>query len=245
MSEVPSHTTSLIIPAYNEADRLSPFLATIVDFVKREPDQIQEIIIVDDGSTDKTLAVAESWRGKLGGLKILRHPENRGKGAAIQTGVRAARGSLIVFIDADGATPIDELPKLSAALHHADMAVGNRWMPGAQTARTSAVRKFSGLIYRSYMRLFGLGAVDTMCGFKGYRADIAQSLFNTLLAPRWLFDTEIAYRAHLRRHRVVNVPIHWTSKDGSKLSTLTLLRSAWQILPLVHAVRKFERNKSQ
>ena len=91
----------------------------------------------------------------------------------------------------------------------------------------------AGFSYRQYMRLFGLGQIDTMCGFKGYRKKAAQQLFSTLLEKRWLFDTEIAYKAVRHGYTIINFPIRWQSKDGSKLSTGTLIKSAWQIWPLI------------
>lgn len=216
---------SLIIPAYNEAKRLPAFLASI-----RGHKEIGEVIIVDDGSTDNTTDVAR-------GFKVLRHDKNRGKGAAVRTGVMAATGDIIVFMDADGATPITELPKMLAALQDADIAIGNRWMRGAKTDRHSALRKFSGFIYRKYMSFFGLGDIDTMCGFKGYHAKVAKNLFQDLQEERWLFDAEIAYKAVHRGYTIRNFPIQWTSKDGSKLDTITLLKTALQIWPLLKRVK--------
>ena len=146
-------------------------------------------------------------------------------------------------MDADGATGIDELPKMTAALASADIAIGNRWMQGAKTERHSLLRQFSGFMYRNYMTLFGLGDIDTMCGFKGYKASVAKDLYKDLIEKRWLFDTEIAYRAICRKYTVKNFPIFWESKDGSKLDTGTLIKSALQILPLIMKIRREEMHK--
>ncbi len=231
-------SVSLIIPAYNEEKRLGPFLLSIVRYVQRYPKELREILIVDDGSTDHTTDVVSRYQAKLSRLKLIRLPRNRGKGAAIKTGVEAARGDLIIFMDADGATPIGELPKMVAALRTAEIAIGNRWLPGAKTQRHSALRRLSGWVYRRYMMLFGLAAQDTMCGFKGYHALIAKELFRDLLEERWLFDTEIAYKARRRGYTTVNIPIRWTSQDGSKLSTFTLIKSALKIWPLIRKIKK-------
>jgi dolichyl-phosphate beta-glucosyltransferase len=224
---------SLVIPAYNEEKRLVPFLQSIARYVERHKQDIGEILVVDDGSTDQTAAVAKSLAGSLGSLRVIQHAQNQGKGAAVQTGVLAATGDYIVFMDADGATDIVELPKMLRALESAPIAVGNRWLPGAKTERHSALRQLAGWTYRRYMSLFGLGAVDTMCGFKGYHRDVAHHLFSQLQEKRWLFDTEIAYRAIKQGYAINNFPIRWESKDGSKLPTSTLLKSAWQIWPLI------------
>lgn len=229
---------SLVIPAFNEAKRLPPFLQAIADYNRTHPADIFEIIVVDDGSTDNTAAIAESFKTNLPKLKIIRQTQNRGKGAAVRAGVLAAQGDAIAFMDADGATPITELPKIIMALTNSDIAVGNRWMPGAKTERHSLLRRFSGWVYRTYMSLFGLGAIDTMCGFKGYQAAVARDLFENLLEERWLFDTEIAYKAVQKNYRIKNFPITWTSKDGSKLDTKTLLKTALQIWPLIQKLKR-------
>lgn len=230
---------SLIIPAYNEEDRIKPFLSSISDYLKDNPEQISEIIVVDDGSKDKTIEIAKSLTNKLP-LRVLAHDINQGKGAAVQTGMKAAQSDTVVFIDADGATPITELNKMASALTKSDIAIGNRWLPGSITERHSPLRQLSGLVYRKYMSLFGLGKIDTMCGFKGYQKEVARNLFNDLIEKRWLFDTEIAYKAVKKNYSITNFPISWESKDGSKLDTITLIKSALQIWPLI---RKIDNSK--
>jgi len=233
----PASSLSLVIPAYNEAARLPAFLASIVAYHQSHPSLISEIILVDDGSTDDTADVARVFSPQLP-LKIIILPINQGKGAAVQAGVKQAGSEIIVFIDADGATDISELPKMVAALQSSDIAIGNRWLPGSHTQRHSLLRRLSGWAYRRYMSLFKLGQIDTMCGFKGYRRDVAVQLFANLMEPRWLFDTEIAYKAVRAGYKIINFPIHWESKDGSKLDTLTLFKSAWGIYPLISKINK-------
>jgi dolichyl-phosphate beta-glucosyltransferase len=228
--------TSLIIPAYNEDKRLGAFLDSISDYNKQHPNDIQEILVVDDGSQDKTFDVAIKFAGDLP-IRIIKHKHNKGKGAAVKTGVMSATADYIVFIDADGATPITELPKMLSALSEAQIGIGNRWLPGSQTERSSFLRKLSGYTYRQYMGLFGLGKIDTMCGFKGYHRDVAKSLFSHLLEQRWLFDTEIAYKAVDAKYTIKNFPIKWRSMDGSKLSTATLITSGLKIWPLIRRIK--------
>lgn len=228
---------SLIIPAYNEEKRLGLFLESIANYYASFSPPLGEIIVIDDGSTDNTIAVANKYIQRLP-LRVLKHDQNKGKGAAVQTGVMAATGDYIIFTDADGATPITELPKMTDALKEAQVAVGNRWLPGSQTERHSLLRKFSGFVYRKYMGLFGLGKIDTMCGFKGYHKDVARNLFSNLIEERWLFDAEIAYKAVQAGHTIKNFPITWQSKDGSKLDTKTLIKTAFQIWPLIRKIKK-------
>ncbi|MEK7556436.1 MAG: glycosyltransferase, partial [Patescibacteria group bacterium] len=124
---------SLVIPAYNEEQRLGPFLQSIVDYDKNQTTEIAEILVVDDGSQDATAGVAEKYARLLPKIRVLHHAVNQGKGAAVRSGVMAAQGDYVVFMDADGATPIAELPRMVAALAEADIGVGSRWMEGAKT----------------------------------------------------------------------------------------------------------------
>ncbi len=208
--------------------KIEPFLTA--------KDDIHEIIVVDDGSADNTAAVVKGFAPRLP-LRVISHRRNRGKGAAVRTGVMEAKGDAIVFMDADGATPITELPKMRQALKEAPIAVGNRWMEGSKTERHSRLRQLSGFVYRQYMGLFGLGKIDTMCGFKGYRREVARELFSHLLEERWLFDAEVIYKAVKAGYAIKNFPIEWESKDGSKLDTKTLVKTALQIWPLFRKVK--------
>lgn len=229
---------SLVIPAYNEEHRLGPFLESVSRFVQGHPGILDELIVVNDGSRDGTSAVVAGFEGRIPALRRLDHSTNLGKGAAVRTGVLAARGELVLFMDADGATPAEEIPRMIERLSDFDLVVGHRWMPGAQTERRSPLRRLSGWIYRRYMACFGLGDIDTMCGFKGFRRSAARSLFEALGETGWLFDTEICYRALHSGFRIDNLPIRWTSQDGSKLSGGTLVLSAARILPLILRIRK-------
>jgi glycosyltransferase involved in cell wall biosynthesis len=228
---------SLIIPAYNEEQRLKPFLDSVVIFQGTSPGLIGQIVVVDDGSSDATASIAERYAQQLP-LQVIRHQQNQGKGAAVQTGVLQATEKYVVFIDADGATPITELPKMVTELKNTPVVIGNRWMKGATTVRHSTLRRLSGYLNRKYMSLFGLGDVDTMCGFKGFERTTAQHLFRALSEKRWLFDTEIMFSARRQGYALKNIPIAWQSKDGSKLSTAALLKSAWQIYPLIRRLKK-------
>ncbi|MBI3251667.1 MAG: glycosyltransferase [Candidatus Andersenbacteria bacterium] len=235
-----SRTVSLIIPAYNEERRLGPFLNSLADLINRQPHILQEIIVVDDGSQDKTAQVAQDIGSRLAMLRVINQGRNQGKGAAVKTGVMAASGGIVIFMDADGAADAAEIPRMLQVFYekHPDIVIGNRFLPGAKTDRHSLLRRFSGFTYRTYMRLFGLGRIDTMCGFKGYTREAAHALFDNLMEKRWLFDTEIAYKAVKNKYHIINLPITWESKDGSKLPTSTLIKSAFQILPLIRRINR-------
>ena len=228
---------SLIIPAYNEERRLPAFLRALSDFHASHGGMLYEILVVDDGSTDRTAGTAGAFAGPLP-IRVIRLPMNRGKGAAVRAGVMEALGDAVIFMDADGATAPGELPKLLNALEHSPIAVGNRWMPGSHVTEREPFRALSGWIYRTTVGLFGLSSVDTMCGFKGFRRESARTLFEKLREERWLFDTEIMLRARRRSYRIANVPITWTSKRGSKLRPAVLIRASFQIPLLAIRVRR-------
>ncbi len=229
---------SLIIPAYNEEKRLSPFLDSIIDYTTTQTEDIFEVIIIDDGSSDDTFSLAQAYASKLPGGKVIRHKQNKGKGGAIQTGVKAATGDVIVFMDADGATPITELPHMILALQENQVGIGNRWLTNSHAEKSTLLRHFAGWVYKTYMSMFGLGGIDTMCGFKGYQKDVADKLFTNLIDKRWLFDAEIAYKAVRNKYTIKNFPIEWHSVDGSKLSSMDLIKSALGIFPLIQKVKQ-------
>ncbi len=235
-------SVSLIIPAYNEEKRLPAFLESIQKYHAANPTHLHEVIVVDDGSSDNTAQVATGY-SPLPNFQLIAQKPNQGKGAAIQAGVFKASGDNVVFMDADGATDIQELPKMIAALQDYEVGIGNRWMEGAVTHRHSWLRQVSGWVNHIYMSFFSLGNIDTMCGFKGYRRHIAQDLYTDLMEHRWLFDTEVAYKAIKRGYSIKNFPITWESKDGSKLDTKTLITSGLQILPLIQRINKAEKKR--
>ncbi|HSX24428.1 MAG TPA: glycosyltransferase, partial [Candidatus Andersenbacteria bacterium] len=189
---MPIGPISLVIPAYNEEKRIVPFLNSISQYCAAHPNEVREVIIVDDGSTDETRQVAIQAGATIPGFVLISQPKNMGKGAAVQAGVMAAKNPYVVFMDADGATDISELPKMQHALEGYDIAIGSRWLAGSIKERHSWLRSLSGYLNRAYMRLFGFGDIDTMCGFKGYKKEVAQDLYKDLQEQRWLFDTEIA-----------------------------------------------------
>ena len=178
---------SLVIPAYNEEKRIVPFLASIAEYAKNNPDQIGEVLVVNDGSSDATQIVAEQAGSNISGFKVINQIPNQGKGQAVKAGVMAATGDYIVFMDADGATDISELPKMVSALDGYDIAIGSRWLKDSVMERHSWLRSLSGYMNRAYMKLFGFGDIDTMCGFKGYKAAVAKDVYKDLQEKRWLF----------------------------------------------------------
>ncbi|HMC68687.1 MAG TPA: dolichyl-phosphate beta-glucosyltransferase [Mycobacteriales bacterium] len=213
-----SSALSVVVPAYNEARRLETSLPALVDLAS---DAGAELIVVDDGSDDRTADVAAEYTAKLRGAKVVRLPLNSGKGAAVRAGVAHARGRSIVFMDADLATELTDLPSLVEALDTADIAIGSRVLSestvdGATTARARMGRTFN----RVARLVTGLDLRDTQCGFKAFRAPVAQLLFHLGVVDGFAFDVEILALAHRIGYRIAEVPVHWHGVADSRVDVV-------------------------
>jgi dolichyl-phosphate beta-glucosyltransferase len=242
---VPTPTLSVIIPAYNERDRLPPTLRATVAFL-RTRDYSWEIIVSDDGSRDGTSAIVARFAEDEPAVRLVVLPVNRGKGAAVRAGVAASRGSLVLICDADMATPIEQVESLIDALDSgADLAIGSRAAAGA-TAKRTPVRALAGRVFSWALRLMAGPAVagirDTQCGFKLLRGDQARALFATLTIDGFAFDVELMMRAsHLR---ILEVPVEWREIPGSKVSlvrdSVRMLRDVARARAAISRSRRLE-----
>jgi hypothetical protein len=228
---------SVVVPAWNEEARLPATLAALTDAL--DP-RTSEIIVVDDGSADATANVASVLLASLPHALVLRMPCNRGKGAAVRAGVARARGQAIVFMDADLATALDDLPALVGALDHAHVAIGSRAVTGAQVTGASPTRVGMGRAFNHMVRaVTPLSLVDTQCGFKAFRASTAKLLFHLSRLDGFAFDVEVLTLAHRIGYPITEVPVHWTAVEGSHIRpvsdavTMTgdLLRTSWRWQP--------------
>jgi len=212
---------SLIIPAYNEAHRLPPFLARVRTYLDKRYSGSHEVIVVDDGSRDGLADVLGRLRGDWPELVVIEHPTNRGKGAAVRTGMLAAHGERLLFADADGATPIDEESKLAEAISRgADVAIGSRLVAGGDvTRRRTWTRGLAGRLFaRTARRWLRVSVLDSQCGFKMFRREAGRSLFTQSRESGYLFDLELLVLAAVAGYRVVEVPINWADVPGGHLS---------------------------
>jgi dolichyl-phosphate beta-glucosyltransferase len=213
-------TLSLIIPAYNEEQRIGKSLEQIFLFCNAFGDPY-EVIVVDDGSTDETVGFVRRRFGDRSQLKIVQQPGRRGKGAAVQQGMLHGRGDYLFFSDADLSVPIETLPTFLTELrNHCDVAIGSRRAPGAKIEiHQPFFREILGRVFTFLSNLIlGLRHSDATCGFKGFRRATAQDLFTRVRLPNWSFDSELLYLARLKKYRVIEVPVTWRNDEATKVS---------------------------
>jgi dolichyl-phosphate beta-glucosyltransferase len=220
------HSTdlSIVIPAHNEAARILPYLQDIVEYCQRQR-RSYELLIVDDGSTDATGCIVQRLAQLHRAVRLLRLPTCQGKGAAVRYGMQSALGSLQLFADADGATPIQELARLEKALAEgADMAIGSRSMAARLpefTVHARVYRSVLGSLFNATVRRSGItGVSDTQCGFKLFRRAVAQELFTYASINGFGFDLELLYLAKQRGYRIAEVPVNWSDQPGSKVRVI-------------------------
>ncbi len=223
---------SIVIPAYNEQSRLPrTVLETIRWCSARDLDF--ELIICDDGSSDETLALGRLFEESDHRVYTLACP-HMGKGATVRMGVLNARGRRILFMDADGATPLDELPKLESALDDGyDIAIGSRVMqhPGEIEVKTSLHRRIIGRGFAFLVNLFAFyGIADTQCGFKMFRREAATAIFSRQRIRGFAFDVEILFIAKRLSFSIAEIPVNWVAQPNSKVNVVTdSLKMFWDL----------------
>ena len=226
---------SIVIPAYNEELRLPTTLERIAAYAERSDREV-EVLVVDDGSTDRTAAVAESFRGRIPALRVVSNGRNRGKGYSVRHGVRESRGRIVLFTDADLSAPIEEADKLIEALEHFDLAIGSRAVNRSLiTVHQSAFREFAGILFNKVVRVsLRLPFVDTQCGFKAFLRERCGILFEQQTIERFGFDPELLYLARHHGLRAVEIPVRWGHSPATKVS---MLRDSMQMFLDVFKIR--------
>jgi glycosyltransferase involved in cell wall biosynthesis len=232
---------SIVIPAYNEEDRLGASLPLIEDYV-RERRLDAEILVVDDGSTDATARMASGFLRERRG-RVLSQPENLGKGAAVRRGVLEAEGRWVLFTDADLSTPIDEHARLAAIARDEDLdvAFGSRALPESQVEiRQNAMRELMGKTFNLVLRgITGLPHRDTQCGFKLLDRQRTRPLFERMVIDRFAFDVELLFLCDRFGLRVKEVPVVWRNSDRSTVGVFTA--PPQMLLDLVKVRWRFRR----
>lgn len=208
---------SIVIPAYNEEARLPDSLQTITEYITQQT-YSAEVIVVDNNSSDRTHAIAQEFEAKFPCVRVM-FEGAQGKGAAVRTGMLAAKGQYRFICDADLSMPIEEIGKfLPPALNNYDIAIASREAPGAVRYDEPWYRHLMGRVFNTIVRLFAVGGLqDTQCGFKMFRGDIADMLFPFQTLDGWAFDVEILYVAQKRSAKIIEVPINWYYKANTRI----------------------------
>ncbi|MGD0764725.1 MAG: dolichyl-phosphate beta-glucosyltransferase [Dehalococcoidia bacterium] len=231
---------SLVLPAYNEEQRLGASLRKLADHLGRQG-YACEILVVDDGSSDATADVAERWAASMPdtvSLRVLTHLRNQGKGAAVKTGCLAATGDYVLYTDVDLASPLDDCERIVAALHDdADVAIGTRVHPGGHDMRSSQpwTRRLLGRLFTFFRKRLLLPDIeDTQCPLKGFRREAARRIFAAQRLSSWSFDVEVLYLARRFGMKTAQIPVRWEHVEGSTLRVRpqVALRVFWDLLRL-------------
>jgi dolichyl-phosphate beta-glucosyltransferase len=228
---------SVIIPAYNEAERLPGYMSEVLK-VLDECELSAEVLVVDDGSSDGTAAYVRSVASQDRRVSLLTQPQNAGKGKAIQRGMQEGRGRYLLFADADGATPFCEVTRLlEAADAGYEIAIGSRRATSdAATRERAGLRALMGQSFYAFVNFLAVpGISDTQCGFKLFRRDCARELFTGLNESGWAFDVEVLYRAQLTGYGIAEVAVDWHEVEGSKVNPV---RDAIRMFLAVFRIRR-------
>jgi dolichyl-phosphate beta-glucosyltransferase len=223
---------SIILPAYNEAANIERAIRETAAVFG--PLESYEIIVIDDGSRDRTAAIAAALP-----VRLLRHEVNRGKGTAVRTGVMNAQGEYLLFLDCDLATHPREAVKFIEKINEADIIIGSRRVEGSQIAKPQPLYRsiFGRIINFSVRHLLKLPYRDTQCGFKMFRREAARRIFKDIGPSRWTFDIEILLRAKGLGYKVIELPVTWINgamsrvRVGEVISDLIYLWKLKKILP--------------
>jgi dolichyl-phosphate beta-glucosyltransferase len=244
-------TYSIVMPAYNEETRITSGLDRVLAFVAQQG-WSAEVIVVNDGSRDRTRDIVREYTHRHPNVRLLDNPGNRGKGYSVRNGVLHATGDLILFSDADLSSPIEESIKLFAGIDAGfDIAIGSRWLkPETMTERQSILRQIAGRLYNIINRvILGLPYRDTQCGLKAFTRKAAHDVFSRQKIERWGFDPEILFVARKLKYRIAEVPVSWAHDDRSKINPLLdgikmfgeVLRIRWNALLGKYNTRGAER----
>lgn len=211
---------SLVIPAYNEELRLPETVRSVAAWVAAQPYAV-EVLLVNNNSRDQTRTIGAAAAAEHSFLRLLDEPR-QGKGAAVRTGVLAARGEFVFVADCDFSMPIEEIAKfLPPELSDFDVAIGSREAPGAQRYDEPPHRHLMGRVFNLLVKWIAVpGLEDTQCGFKCFRQAPARELFTRQTDDGWAFDVEILFLARRLGYRIVEVPIDWYYRPNSRVSPL-------------------------
>lgn len=222
---------SIIIPAHNEERRMPSTLEQAHNFIQAQ-DYPSEVIIVENGSHDRTFEIAQSYAEQNPQFRVIRETE-RGKGLAVRRGMLEAQGEYRFMCDADFSMPPSEINRfIPPALPGVEIAIASREAPGAVRYNEPPYRHLVGRVFNTLIRMMALPRLhDTQCGFKCFRSDVAEALFRRQTITGWSFDVEILFIARRLGYRIVEIPIPWYFNSDSKVSVLRdSTRMAWDLI---------------
>jgi glycosyltransferase involved in cell wall biosynthesis len=229
---------SIIIPVYNEENRLPHALEQVFAFLEKQA-YPGEVLVIENGSTDGTLQLAQQYAREYPNLRVFHEPEP-GKGNAVRRGMTEARGSYRFVCDVDLSMPVEEINHfLPPALTGFDIAIASREAPGAVRYNEPYYRHLTGRVFNCLIRLLVLPDIqDTQCGFKCFRATVAEGIFRYQKLTGWSFDVEILHIARQRGYRITEVPIRWYYSTESKIH---ILRDSWRMFLDLLTIRRNAR----
>lgn len=223
---------TIVIPAWNEEQRLPGTLEQITAYLDQQS-YAAEVLVVENGSTDRTTEIAEAFAARFAYIRVLHSPQ--GKGAAVKMGMLAGRGAYLYVCDTDLAVPIEEIAKfLPPQISEYDVAIASREAPGARRYNEPFYRHLMGRVYNIIAQLIVVpGIKDTQCGFKCFNRQAARAIFSVQVMSGWGFDVEVLFIARRWSHRIVEVPVNWYYGKGSRISpvkdSLRMLGELWQV----------------
>jgi len=234
-SETSAFQLSIIVPSFNEEVRLPASLSLITAYVSSTK-RSTEVLVVDDGSNDRTAEVAASFADRIPNLRVLSNGENRGKGYSVRHGMQEARGEYVLFTDADLSAPIEEADKLLSALRQYDVAIGSRALNrDLIDVHESLFREFAGIIFNRIVRIvLWLPFVDTQCGFKAFRRESCRIIFEQQRIERFGFDPELLYLARHHGLKATEIPVRWSHSPATKIN---MMRDSIQMFVDVFTIR--------
>ncbi len=220
---------SVIIPVFNEEKRIGSTLPQIQGFLNSKNIE-HEIIAVDDGSTDNSVEIVK----KFPDVQIIKHDKNKGKGAAVKTGIQAAQGDFILFTDADNSTPIEQFNNFGNKKNEYDILIGSRYLPKSniklkQPWHRNIITFFGNKTIRI---ILGIKHKDTQCGFKFFKKNVAKDLIQNQTIDRWGFDIELLYLAKKKNYSVKEIPVTWIDSPDSKVKPFDFLKTFAELLKI-------------
>jgi len=235
---------SLVVPAYNEQDRIEASLIDIARFIEGYP-RLDEVLIVDDGSSDSTAEIVRNFIGQQPTdtpFRLLQYGANRGKGYAVAHGLKTAQREIVAFSDTDLSAPIDQLTQLIDAIESgADIAIGSRRLPDSVVKGLPGSRQLMGKIFSKLTRVLVVpGIADTQCGFKAYRKEVAHKLVELQKMDGYTFDVEHLLLARQMGLKVAEIPVLWIFTDGSQINGLS---DSIKMFKDLLALRKIHKTK--